>query len=265
MRILKLAFRPQTAMPMLALTFASGVSVALIFARIFWTGNIRYGFLVWNLFLAWLPVIFSLLATEKYHTTSGRDWRFLALAGAWLLFFPNAPYIFTDLVHLTTHFYPHFWVDLILILSCALTGLVLGFVSLFLMQSVVSRMLGPVRSWIFVALVAALSGFGIYLGRFLRFNSWDVVFQPMKVYHGIGTWASDPLANSTSFVFPALFGTFLFIAYLMLYALTHLRHAPHIQTGQPTQNREESDPSTRNDLEFKELAMAPAISEPMAD
>jgi len=213
-------------MPMLALTFASGVSVALVIARIFWTGNINYGFLVWNLFLAWLPLVFSLLAVEKYHTTSWRNWRFLALAGTWLLFFPNAPYIFTDLVHLTTHFYPHFWVDLILILSCALTGLVLGFVSLFLMQAVVRRMLGPVRGWIFVAAVAALSGFGIYLGRFLRFNSWDVVLNPIELLRGIGHWAAHPLAHSTGYAFPMLFSIFLFIAYLMLYALTHLNPVP---------------------------------------
>src|ERR1035437_7088518 len=130
MRLLKLAFKRETAMPVLALLFASGTSVALMVARILWTGRLGYSFLVWNLFLAWLPMMFALLACEKYQSTSGRDWRFVGLAGAWLLFFPNAPYIFTDLIHLTTRFYPYFWVDLSLILLCALTGLVLGFVSL---------------------------------------------------------------------------------------------------------------------------------------
>src|SRR5437867_11241934 len=81
MRLLKLAFRRETAMPMLALTFASAVSVTLVFARIVWTGHLRYAFLVWNLFLAWLPLIFALLAREKYQHTSGRNWRFAALAG----------------------------------------------------------------------------------------------------------------------------------------------------------------------------------------
>ena len=123
MRLLKLAFRRETAMPMLALTFASGVCLILISARIIWTGKLRYGFLLWNLFLAWLPLLFPLLACEKYHNASGRNWRFLGLAGAWLLFFPNAPYIFTDLIHLTRGYFPHFWVDMVLILTCALTVL----------------------------------------------------------------------------------------------------------------------------------------------
>ena len=110
-----------------------------------------------------------------------------------------------------------------LILSCAVTGLVLSFLSLYLMQCIVARVFGWLASWLFIAIAASLSGFGIYLGRFLRFNSWDVLFQPIKLYQGIGQWASDPLANSTSFAFPLLFATFLFIAYVMLYGLTHLQ------------------------------------------
>ena len=222
-------------MPMLALLLASGTSVALVLARILWTGRISYTFLVWNLFLAWLPLVFALLACESYQNSSGRDWRFLSLAGAWLLFFPNAPYIFTDLIHLTNHFYPYFWVDLSLILLCALTGLVLGFLSLYLMQSVVERMFGRAASWLFIAAVAALSGFGIYVGRFMRFNSWDVVFKPRQVYHGIGNWVASPFANSNSLAFPLLFGTFLFITYLMLYALTHLQPARLLTVPQQSQ------------------------------
>jgi uncharacterized membrane protein len=232
MKVLKLAFKRETAIPMLALIFASGVSVALVSARIIWTGNIRYGFLVWNLVLAWLPLLLALFACDEFREGSWPNWRFRGLAAAWLLFFPNAPYIFTDLIHLTTHYYGHFWVDLVLILLCALTGLVLGFLSLFLMQGVVARMIGPAASWLFIAAVAALSGFGIYLGRFLRFNSWDVLFKPLALCQGIGQWAANPLAQSTSYAFPALFATFLFIAYLMLYALTHLQHAKPLAASQ---------------------------------
>src|SRR6266850_495584 len=225
MNLLKVALRRETALTVLALTFASGVSVALVVARIIWTWKLRYGFLAWNLFLAWIPLILALLAHEKYQQGAGRSWRFFVLGGAWLLFFPNAPYIFTDLIHLTTRFLPHFWVDLVLVLMCALTGLVLGFVSLFLMQAIVSRMFGRLASWIFIAAVGVLSGWGIYLGRFLRFNSWDVLFQPVKVYHGIGQSLTEPLSNAASRGFMVLFATFLFLAYVMLYGLTHLQRA----------------------------------------
>lgn len=225
MKLVKLAFRRETAVPMLALTFASAVSVALVLARILWTGEFFYAGLVWNLVLAWLPLPFALLAREEFRSGPVRNVRFLGFAGAWLLFFPNAPYIFTDVVHLTTYFYSHFWIDLTLILLCALTGLVLGFLSLFLMQGVVRRMFGAAASWLFIAAVAGLSSFGIYLGRFLRFNSWDIIWKPVELSRGIGKWAANPMAHSTSYAFPMLFALFLFIAYLMLYALTHLEHA----------------------------------------
>ena len=228
---MRLAFRRETARPMLALLFASGVSMALVSARIVWTRDVdRYGFLAWNLFLAWLPLVFALLACEEYRSGSGRKGRFLGLAGAWLLFFPNAPYILTDLIHLTTRSHGHFWVDMVLILLCAFTGLVLGFVSLFLMQGVVTRLWGRAGSWLFVAAVAGLSGFGIYVGRFLRFNSWDVLFKPFALGRGIGRWAADPFAHPNSYAFPVLFATFLFLSYLILYALTHLQPAQFAPT-----------------------------------
>lgn len=150
----------------------------------------------------------------------------VAFGFTWLLFFPNAPYICTDIIHLNNSFRAHFWVDLVLILSCAFTGLVLGFVSLYSMQSIVQRVYGWGWSWVFVAAVAGLSGCGIYIGRFLRFNSWDVIIQPVALTKGVSKWAAAPLSSPHTFSFPLLFGTFLFIAYLVLYALTHLRQ-PH--------------------------------------
>jgi uncharacterized membrane protein len=199
-------------------------------ARMAWTGNFHFAFLVWNLFLAWLPLIFAVLACEHYRNGEKQSWRFAGLAGAWLLFFPNAPYIFTDVIHLLYGRYQHFWVDLTLILLCAFTGLVLGFVSLYLMQSIVRRIYGWAAGWFFVAGVAGLSSFGIYLGRFLRFNSWDVLVKPVKLYDGINRWAADPLANANTFAFPILFATFLFITYVLLHALTHLPRPQRFST-----------------------------------
>ncbi len=225
-----------TLAPVLALLFASAVSVALVFARMVWTEHLRYAFLVWNLFLAWLPLLFALLVCELHRNDRARNGTFGGLCAVWLLFFPNAPYIFTDLIHLTTRFHPHFWVDLTLILICALTGLVLGFLSLYLMQTVVARMFGRVASWVFVVVIAGLSSFGVYLGRFVRVNSWDVVTRPGKLFDGIHSWASDPFAHSTAFAFPVLFATFLFVAYVMLYALTHLPQVKSsVSLGEETQ------------------------------
>ena len=172
-------------------------------------------------------------------------WRFFAAASAWLLFFPNAPYILTDIIHLNSRSQRYYWADLILILLFALTGLVLGFLSLFLMQRIVARRFGWPTGWLFVCVVAVLSGFGIYAGRFLRWNSWDVVFSPLNLLADFGHWLGNLYERPQIFILPVLFAALLFIAYLMLYALTHLpQHlVPGSMTHGPsiTPNRDNDD------------------------
>lgn len=215
------------AIPLLALMLTSAVSVALTLMRIRWLHDWHYMFLVWNLFLAWLPVLFAMEVFRRHRRGDAMGWKLISLTGLWLLFLPNAPYIFTDVVHLLFRLRPHFWIDLSLVLLPALTGFLLGFVSLFLMQSVVNDRFGRAAGWVFVLVATGLSGFGIYLGRFMRWNSWDLVAHPLGLTHDIGQRAVNP----SSLVFAALFGTFLLMGYLMLYALTHLRMSPEGQAA----------------------------------
>jgi uncharacterized membrane protein len=222
MKLFNLLFKRDTTAPVLALMFASIASIVLVGARVMWTRNLQYAFLAWNLFLAWMPLLFALLARDAYRAERKPTWRFWALTGAWLLFFPNAHYIWTDIIHLWTRWFGHFWVDLTLILLCAFTGLVLGFVSLYLMQSVVARLFGRAVGWLFVVAAVGLSSFGVFLGRFMRFNSWDVFVRPGKVYHGIDAWVGATPLNHFSMAFLLFFAAFMFLAYVMLYALTHL-------------------------------------------
>jgi len=230
MNILKIICKRETLAPLVALLFGSIICGALILARIAVTKNLAYSFLIWNLFLAWLPLGFALLARESFRRATNRDklgGKFWLLSALWLLFLPNAHYIFTDLIHLTNRFHYNFWVDLAIILSCAFTGLVLGFLSLYLMQSLVVQRYGRAWGWVFVAAIAGLSSFGIYLGRFLRFNSWDVIAQPGKLFQGITGFATGA-GHPHHFAFLVLFATFLFLAYVILYALTHLPTATQL-------------------------------------
>jgi uncharacterized membrane protein len=87
-----------------------------------------------------------------------------------------------------------------------------------------------VISWLFVALATGLCSFGIYLGRFLRFNSWDVILRPGKIYNGLDAWAGGPMINTASAGFLVIFFLFFFIAYVMLFALTRLPKTDFIRT-----------------------------------
>ncbi len=203
------------------MTFASLICVMLVAARIAYSDTGRYTSLVWNLFLAWIPFVLSYLA----HVMS---WKKLLLylvlpvtAFLWLIFFPNAPYILTDLNHLAkeTTSAP-LWYDVILMVWFSWTGLLLGLVSLYLMHDIVQRTFGRWLGWVFVFAVSGLSSFGVYLGRFVRFNSWDLLNDPKEIAVTILGLAIDPSMRLVAFTI--LFAVFYLFVYLTLYSFAHL-------------------------------------------
>ena len=115
-----------------------------------------------------------------------------------------------------------FWVDLVFILLFAWTGLLLGFMSLYLMQSMVARLFGRAAGWTLIPVMAGLSGLGLCMGRFLRWNSWDILLNPLAICRDLLEKAGQALTHPKAIVLPALFALLLFMAYIMLYALTHL-------------------------------------------
>ena len=138
MSFLKMTSPERVTVPVLTLLVASVVSLLVLSVRMVWLTSWHHAYLAWNLILAWLPLFFALAACRFSQGERQRKWCFRAAAFAWLIFFPNAPYIFTDLIHLHWWNQMVFWLDLILILLFAWTGLLLGFVSLYLMQSLVT-------------------------------------------------------------------------------------------------------------------------------
>ena len=145
---------------------ASLFSVALVMARVAYSDTERYTTLIWNLFLAWIPFLISYLAYALSWKRSLLYFVIPFLAFLWLIFFPNAPYILTDLQHLSKES-PEapLWYDVILLIWFSWTGLLLGVFSLYLMQEIVRRNFGRWIGWLFVFSVSLMSSVGIYLGR----------------------------------------------------------------------------------------------------
>jgi len=225
MKFFRIVRRQGLAIPVFTLVAASTICTALVAYRIIAGAQVRHAYLVWNLLLAWLPLWFAVLAAERFEIANGlRDRKFLALGTAWLLFFPNAPYIFTDLVHVLGRWRQSFWVELMLILLCAMTGFLAGFLSLQVMHGLATRLWGRAAGWLFVATVSALAGFGVYLGRFVRLNSWDVVTSPIELLYCLRAAAWDVLTQHHDLKFLILFSLFLLLGYVMLHALTLQRH-----------------------------------------
>ena len=126
------------------------VCLALIAARILRTGSLGHVFLVWNLALAWIPLVYAFIAYRLYRSRFHNFILIALCAGIWLLFLPNAPYILTDLIHFRVENNPIFWYDLLMLLWFSWTGFLLGFASLYLMQQIVADAFGRFAGWLFV-------------------------------------------------------------------------------------------------------------------
>ena len=197
---------------------ASLISVTLSRLRTMMSGgSMDYIFLLWNLFLAWLPLIMAYAVSSFASRRRYVALTVLPAAALWLLFFPNAPYILTDLFHLR-HPRPDvpLWFETLLINWFAWTGLLLGIVSLFLMHNVVRKAFGRIAGWIFVLIVGTLCSVGIYIGRFLRWNSWDVIFHPVARLGDILHYAANPSLQSIMFI--AVFSTLFIFIYISTYS-----------------------------------------------
>jgi uncharacterized membrane protein len=204
-----------------ALGLSSAFGVALVAVRIAYSGSGEYRNLLWNLVLAWVPFLVALAVYDRYRR--GASARALALpALVWLLFLPNAPYLVTDLKYLGEIGGAPVWFDVTMLTTFAWVGLLLGFVSLYLMQTVAERLFGIGASWLGALGVLGLSGFGIYLGRFERWNSWDVVRDPMTLASSLASGLSDPLDYPRAFGVTIALGTFLSLGYLVLYSVLRL-------------------------------------------
>ena len=206
------------------LVAASLLCVALIVARSWYSHTYHYWFLLWNLVLAWVPFVFAAIAFGLAARRRAALWVFVVLAAlVWLAFFPNAPYILTDFLHLGSmgDIVPG-WYDVLMLYWFAWTGLMLGVVSLYLMHEIVARGVGTVAGWVFVVVVAGLGSVGIYLGRFLRWNSWDVVRRPGPLANELLGRVTDPHSQPRILGFTVLFTLLFLFIYVAVYIFAKL-------------------------------------------
>ena len=186
-------------------------SFGLSLFRIFYTHSFEFLFLNWNLFLAFIPwFISSIIILKKL-----QDKKFLLVVMilSWIFFFPNSPYILTDLFHLGMSTKAPLWYDLILILSFAWTGLLFGFVSLMDIEKVLENYVGKGKTTFISIAFLFVSGFGIYVGRYLRWNSWDIIISPFALSSDILSKISHPIYNSRAWGLTLFIGLLLNLIY----------------------------------------------------
>ena len=194
-----------------ALFFASVFAVVLDIARVGISQKINFAFLIWNLFLAWIPYT---LATFLDKNTSKK--KFIAIFIPWLLFFPNAAYLVTDILHVDNRPPIPLWYDSLIFFIFAWLGVMLAAIALLRVHTYLEYFYGKVKSTVSIFLIALVTAFGIYLGRFDRLNSWDAILNPLEVFsNSIGIWKS--VSHSVEpLIFTAVFtGTILCTYYVV--------------------------------------------------
>jgi uncharacterized membrane protein len=219
---------------------------ALLAIRCVSSGSFALAFLAWNLCLAAIPAIaawfFARAAEKKLHAAVQLTW-----FAIWLVFLPNAPYVVTDFLHLAPAPPIPPWYDVALVASCAGTGLLLGYTSLADVQAVISRKFSIRLGWALAIAALLLSGFGIYLGRFLHWNSWDAVMNPLQLIFDTAQRLSDPLFRPQIIAVTLIYGITLVLGYIALRVLqpgagqggSHSSSKPSVRTDRlPTSGAE---------------------------
>ncbi len=194
------------------LLLSIGFSMALLLVRVIYADSLDYSFYVWNSFLAAIPYAVStqIARLKKINLIA------IVLLIVWLLFFPNAPYMITDVFHYEKRFPVPFWYDLILVIMGAWNGLILGMASLMNVEKFLASQLKP--GWVIVCeyLSLILCSYGIFIGRFLRFNSWDVVSDPRSLIYNSAHHVLVPQNYLKLWAFTLLFAVLLGLIYFTL-------------------------------------------------
>lgn len=147
--------------------------------------GIYSGWILWNLFLAFIPAVLSFWLFRR--KTKARPLLWWAVLIVFIAFLPNAPYMLTDIIHLIRGTRAGYagWVIALIVLPIHLLAILGGFEFYVLSLINQGHYLKRQRAGKFVVwaelLAHLLCAVGIYLGRFIRFNSWDLVTAPSNV------------------------------------------------------------------------------------
>ncbi len=202
----------QTIRQQSTLLLLATFSICLLLVRAKITHSTFYFFLIWNLFLAYTPLAVTSYMQNEIRVVDKNRWFYLFFF-SWLLLLPNAPYLITDFIHLKKASNVPVWFDVLLLISFSLSGLLFGLSSMKQMFIVLAVKFNPFLSWLVMGFVCLLSGFGIYMGRFLRFNSWDILHRPIALFKTVIESLTSADTFRTAWGLTLGFGCFLFLLF----------------------------------------------------
>jgi uncharacterized membrane protein len=205
-------------------------SLTLLLGRIIFSGSLRYVFLVWNLVLAIIPLMLAWWLYERLRTLSWFKWQQVFITLLFLGFLPNTFYLITDFVHLRPTDEVGLYFDVVMLSSFVFNGIILGLTSIYLLHKRLLRRMGERDSLGIIAVVFFLASFAAYLGRFTRFNSWDVILRPAGLLFDVSDRFVNPGQHSDTYLATITLFFVLFFTYLVIYSALRLVKNPKPST-----------------------------------
>ena len=203
----------------LALVLSNAVSILLFVVRTVGAGNNRYLFLIWNLLLGWLPLFFAWWLKARLAKSPWLSAGNLVLTLLWLGFLPNSFYIVSDLIHLHSTGEVSVLYDAAMLFSYIFNGYVLGFMSLYMVHVQLIKRLSLVIVNLVISSIILICSFAIYLGRYLRWNTWDVLINPAGLLFDVSDRIVNPIAHPQAFTTTFTFFILLSSMYIVCWQL----------------------------------------------
>ncbi len=202
-----------------AILVSNGVSLLLFVLRVIGAGNIGYWFMFWNLLLAWVPLGLSYLLVHQLRKRSWREPKLVGLTLLWLFFLPNSFYMVSDLIHLEQTGDIGMLFDVVMLMSFVWNGLLAGFLSLYMVHKALIKRRPHQQAHMLIAGILFIVSFAIYLGRSLRWNSWDVLSNPGGLLFDVSERVINPFTYPQAFVTTSTFFLLLGSMYLVIWQL----------------------------------------------
>lgn len=196
----------------------SGLSIGLLAIRMIGLANTRFLFLAWNLFLAWLPLLWAEMLRRGLDRQRWLSLRNAFFSFLWLIFLPNSFYLVTDFIHLRNTASSTLLYDAVMFMSFAVAGILLGCMSMYIIHRELAKRLARDMTWAFLLSFIFLSSIAIYLGRYLGWNSWDVVLNPVFILLDLSVRLTSSQGLKVTVGTSLLFFMFITAAYASFYS-----------------------------------------------
>ncbi len=200
------------------------VAVLLIILVEFYSSDYAFNYFIWNLFLSWIPLLIAFRLVKVLRSKLWSSWEALAYSFIWLIFLPNSFYMISDLIHINEVPGSYTVLFAVAFMAIIVSALINGFLSVYLVQAEFNKRVSIRTSETLITTLFVLSSYGIYIGRVLRWNSWDVFFNPTGVLYDLSNQVINFRSLGYTLMITFVFFIFLTSSYYLIKRLVKVIH-----------------------------------------